>query len=66
MDWLPTSVWAIGHQDGVIVVDTSQGTYLPETSKSLRPYVRREVVFRIEHEEEIGLSCGPSELGRAM
>ena len=65
MDWLPTSVWAIEHQDGVIVVDTSQGALL-ETSKSLRPYVRWEVVFRIEHEEEIGLSCGPSELGRAM
>ena len=54
-----------------IVVDTSQGAHLLETSKSLRPYVRWEVVFRIEHEEEIGpqlrtLGIGPRDVNRVL
>ena len=53
-DWLPTYAWAIEHRDGVIVVDTGQGAHLLETGRSLHPYVRWEVVFRIEREEEIG------------
>ena len=51
-DWLPT--WAIEHHDGVIVVDTGQGAHLLESGKSLNPYARWEVVFRIEREQEIG------------
>ena len=53
-DWLPTYAWVIEHRDGVVVVDTGQGSHLLETGKSLHPYVRWEVVFRIEREEEIG------------
>jgi glyoxylase-like metal-dependent hydrolase (beta-lactamase superfamily II) len=53
-EWLPTYAWAIDHPEGVIVVDTGQGAHLLESGKSLHPYVRWEVVFRIEREQEIG------------
>ena len=53
-DWLPTYAWVIEHRDGVIVVDTGQGAHLLETGRSLHPYVRWKVVFRIEPEQEIG------------
>jgi N-acyl homoserine lactone hydrolase len=53
-DWLPTYAWAIEHHEGVIVVDTGQGAHLLETGGSLHPFVRWEVIFRIEREEEIG------------
>ena len=36
-DWLPTYAWAIEHREGVIVVDTGQGTHLLETGKSRFP-----------------------------
>jgi N-acyl homoserine lactone hydrolase len=53
-EWLPTYAWAIEHPEGVIVVDTGQGAHLLETSRSYHPFLRWEVVFRIEKEEEIG------------
>jgi N-acyl homoserine lactone hydrolase len=53
-EWLPTYAWAIETADGVIVVDTGQGAHLLESGKSLHPYVRWEVAFRIEPEQEIG------------
>jgi N-acyl homoserine lactone hydrolase len=53
-DWLPTYAWAIESREGVIVVDTGQGAHLLQSGKSLHPYVRWEVAFRIEHEQEIG------------
>jgi len=53
-DWLPTYAWLIEHHEGIIMVDTGQGAHLLETGRSLHPYVRWEVVFRIEREEEIG------------
>jgi glyoxylase-like metal-dependent hydrolase (beta-lactamase superfamily II) len=53
-EWLPTYAWAIEHREGVIVVDTGQGTHLLETSKSYHPFLRWEVAFRIESEQEIG------------
>jgi N-acyl homoserine lactone hydrolase len=53
-DWLPTYAFAIEHRDGVIVVDTGQGVHLLESSRSLHPYVRWEVAFRIVPEQEIG------------
>ena len=70
-DWLPTYAWAIEHRDGVIVVDTGQGAHLLETGRSLHPYVRWEVVFRIEREEEIGpqfraLGIGPHDVKRVV
>ncbi len=56
--WLPTYAWVVDHPEGVIVVDTGQGTHLLETGKSLHPYLRWEVAFRIEHDEEIGPQLG--------
>jgi glyoxylase-like metal-dependent hydrolase (beta-lactamase superfamily II) len=53
-EWLPTYAWAIEHPEGVIVVDTGQGTHLLESARSYHPYVRWEVAFRIEREQETG------------
>jgi N-acyl homoserine lactone hydrolase len=53
-DWLPTYAWAIESGEGVIVVDTGQGAHLLQSGKSLHPYIRWEVTFRIEPEQEIG------------
>ena len=53
-EWLPTYAWVIDHREGVIVVDTGQGVHLLETGSSLHPYVRWEVAFRVDREEEIG------------
>lgn len=70
-EWLPTYAWAIEHRDGVIVVDTGQGAHLLETGKSLHPYLRWEVAFRIEPEQEIGpqlraLGIGPHDVKRVV
>ena len=70
-DWLPTYAWAIEHREGVIVVDTGQGSHLLQTGRSLHPFVRWEVVFRIEREEEIGpqlqaLGIGPRDVKRVV
>jgi glyoxylase-like metal-dependent hydrolase (beta-lactamase superfamily II) len=69
--WLPTYTWVIDHPEGVIVVDTGQGTHLLETGKSLHPYMRWEVAFRIERDEEIGpqlraLGIGPRDVKRVV
>jgi N-acyl homoserine lactone hydrolase len=66
-DWLPTYAWVIDHPEGVIVVDTGQGTHLLKARQSLHPYLRWEVTFRIEHDEEIGpqlraLGVGPRDV----
>jgi glyoxylase-like metal-dependent hydrolase (beta-lactamase superfamily II) len=53
-DWLPTYAWLIDHPEGIIVVDTGQGAHLLDSGRSLHPYVRWEVAFRIEREQEIG------------
>jgi len=53
-DWLPTYAWLIDHPEGIIVVDTGQGTHLLDGVKSMHPYLRWEVRFRINPEEEIG------------
>lgn len=53
-EWLPTYAWVIEHREGVVVVDTGQGAHLLGTGSSLHPYVRWEVRFRIDPEEEIG------------
>jgi glyoxylase-like metal-dependent hydrolase (beta-lactamase superfamily II) len=63
-DWLPTYAWAIEHRDGVIVVDTGQGAHLLQTGRSLHPFVRWEVVFRIEPEDEIGPQLRALGIGR--
>jgi glyoxylase-like metal-dependent hydrolase (beta-lactamase superfamily II) len=70
-DWLPTYAWLIDHPEGIIVVDTGQGTHLLDSVRSLHPYLRWEVMFRIEHEEEIGpqlraLGVGPRDVRRVV
>jgi N-acyl homoserine lactone hydrolase len=70
-EWLPTYAWVIEHREGVIVVDTGQGAHLLETGRSLHPYVRWEVKFRIDREEEIGpqlrmLGMGPRDVKRVV
>jgi N-acyl homoserine lactone hydrolase len=69
--WLPTYAWVIDHPEGVIVVDTGQGAHLLETGKSLNPYIRWEVAFRIDRDEEIGpqlraLGIGPRDVRRVV
>jgi N-acyl homoserine lactone hydrolase len=66
-EWLPTYAWVIDHPEGIIVVDTGQGTHLLESGKSFHPYIRWETGFRIDHGEEIGpqlraLGIGPRDV----
>jgi glyoxylase-like metal-dependent hydrolase (beta-lactamase superfamily II) len=70
-DWLPTYAWVIDHPEGVLVVDTGQGTHLLEQARSLHPYHRWEVMFRIERDEEIGpqlraLGARPRDIRRVV
>jgi glyoxylase-like metal-dependent hydrolase (beta-lactamase superfamily II) len=70
-DWLPTYAWMIDHTEGLIVVDTGQGTHLLDGVRSLHPYLRWEVKFRIERDEEIGpqlraLGVGPRDVKRVV
>jgi len=70
-EWLPTYAWVIEHPEGVIVVDTGQGTHLLDGAKSLHPYRRWEVMFRIEPDQEIGpqlrsLGIKPSDMRRVV
>jgi len=62
--WLPTYAWIIDHPEGVIVVDTGQGVHLLESSRSLHPYHRWQVAFRLEREEEIGPQLRALGVGR--
>ncbi len=53
------------------MVDTGQGTHLLDHAKLLHPYLRWEVAFRIEREQEIGpqlraLGIGPSDVRRVI
>jgi N-acyl homoserine lactone hydrolase len=70
-EWLPTYAWVIDHPEGIIVVDTGQGAHLIESGKSLHPYLRWEVAFRIDREQEIGpqlraLGIGPRDVKRVV
>jgi N-acyl homoserine lactone hydrolase len=69
--WLPTFAWAIEHPEGVIVVDTGQGGHLLRNRESWHPYLRWEVEFRLEPEEDIGpqlraLGIGPRDVRRVV
>jgi glyoxylase-like metal-dependent hydrolase (beta-lactamase superfamily II) len=70
-EWLPTYAWVVEHREGVIVVDTGQGTHLFQTATSLHPYMRWEVRFRIEPDEELGpqlraLGIAPHDVKRVV
>ena len=70
-DWLPTYAWLIDHPEGMIVVDTGQCTHLLDSVKSLHPYLRWEVEFRIDKDQEIGprlreLGIGPRDVARVV
>jgi len=70
-EWLPTYAWVIDHPEGIIVVDTGQGPHLLESGKSLHPYLRWEVAFRIDREQEIGpqlraLGIAPRDVKRVV
>jgi N-acyl homoserine lactone hydrolase len=70
-EWLPIYAWAIDHPEGVIVVDTGQGAHLRETRKSLHPYMRWEVAFKIDRDQEIGpqlsrLGIGPRDVKKVV
>jgi N-acyl homoserine lactone hydrolase len=70
-EWLPTYAWAIEHREGVIVIDTGQGAHLLETGRSYHPYVRWEVAFQIDREEEMGpqlraLGIGPRDVKKVI
>jgi glyoxylase-like metal-dependent hydrolase (beta-lactamase superfamily II) len=69
--WIPTYAWVIDHPDGVIVVDTGQGAHLLDARRSLHPYHRWQVAFRIEREEEVGpqlraLGIGPRDVKQVV
>jgi glyoxylase-like metal-dependent hydrolase (beta-lactamase superfamily II) len=69
--WLPTYAWMIDHPEGVIVVDTGQGTHVLDMARSRHPYLRWEVMFRIEPHEEVGpqlraLGVGPRDVTRVV
>jgi len=70
-DWVPTYAWVIDCSEGIIVVDTGQDAHLLESGKSLHPYVRWEVAFQIEPEQEIGprlraLGLAPRDIKRVV
>ena len=53
-EWLPTYAFVIGHEEGIFVVDAGQGLHLLRHRQSIHPYLRWEVDFRLDPEEEIG------------
>ncbi|HJZ72573.1 MAG TPA: N-acyl homoserine lactonase family protein [Vicinamibacterales bacterium] len=69
--WLPTYAWVIDHPEGVIVVDTGQGRHLRDAGRSLHPYMRWEVAFGIDPDQEIGpqlraRGIGPRDVKRVV
>lgn len=70
--WVPTFAWAIETDDGVIVVDTGQATYLlDEVKHSPHPFIRTSASFQIEREQEIGpqlkvLGIGPRDVTQVV
>jgi glyoxylase-like metal-dependent hydrolase (beta-lactamase superfamily II) len=51
--WLPTLAFLIDHRHGPILVDTGQARHLLDCKSDWHPYLRSQVQFRIEREEEI-------------
>jgi len=71
-DWVPTYATAIETDEGVIVVDTGQATYLlEEMHHSPHPFIRGNAAFRITPEQEIGsqlkaLGIGPRDVTKVV
>ena len=71
-DWVPTYATAIETDEGVIVVDTGQATYLLDEMKhSPHPFIRGNAAFRIEPGQEIGpqlkaLGIGPRDVTKVV
>jgi N-acyl homoserine lactone hydrolase len=53
-EWLPTYAFVIEHVEDIFVVDTGQGLHLLRHHQSKHPYLRWEVNFRLDQEEQIG------------
>src|SRR3569623_3392017 len=70
--WVPTYAAASETEEGGIVVDTGQATYLlEETKHSPHPFIRGNAAFRIEPEQEIGpqlkaLGIGPRDVTKVI
>ena len=71
-EWLPTYAWAIETDDGVIVVDTGQASYLlEEVRRTIHPFLRYAATFQIEPEQEVGqqlkgLGIGPHDVRQVV
>jgi glyoxylase-like metal-dependent hydrolase (beta-lactamase superfamily II) len=70
--WVPTYATAIETDEGVIVVDTGQASYLlEEMQHSPHPFIRGNAGFRITPEQEIGpqlmaLGIGPRDVTKVV
>src|SRR5215831_3327109 len=55
-DWLPIYVWAIEHEEGIILVDTGETSRVHERGYHPRwhPFYRRAARFSVHPEEELG------------
>ena len=52
-DWLPISVFAVEHRDGVVLIDAGANAGCMQLPR-WHPYFRRAVQFAIEPEQEVG------------
>jgi glyoxylase-like metal-dependent hydrolase (beta-lactamase superfamily II) len=69
-DWLPVNAYAVGHRDGVILVDTGMSSRL-KREPPWHPFFRLGVRFDIEPEEEAGpqlraLGIGSADVKRVV
>ena len=62
--WVPTFAYAVEHPEGVIVIDTGQGLHLLRHAESLHPYLRWQVDFEMQPEDEIGPRLRALGIGR--
>ena len=70
-DWLPTYAWLIDHPEGPILVDTGEARHLMDHAASWHPYLRWEVHFDIDADEEVGpklkaLGLSPRDLAKVV
>src|SRR3954467_3872601 len=72
-EWLPIHVWAIEHDEGVILVDTGETARVHERGYHPRwhPFYRRAAQFSVHPEEELGaqlraLGIGPRDVRQTV